>query len=167
MRSLIWLAILAMALTCVGCGGGSEEESAPEIPVTHGGQEDAYQTAVFAQQRAEWEALAEQGDSKAQRQLGMMYYLGQGMDADYDAAYAWLDKAAAQGDDIAQLTLGVMHVEGQGVESDKVAAHMWFSLSLQQGNPSAQIRLDRLLAEMTDEEIAEAEQRAQDWTPSI
>ena len=165
MRRLIWMAFFTAALAFVGCGGGSEE-TAPEIPVTHGGEEDAYQTAVFAQQRAEWEAQAEQGDSKAQRMLGMMYYLGQGLDADYAAAYDWLGKAAAQGDDIAQLTLGVMHVEGQGVPKDKVAAHMWFSLSLQQGNPSAQIRLDRLVSDMTAEEITDAEERAESWPPS-
>jgi TPR repeat protein len=160
------MAILVVALAFVGCGGGAENEEIPEVPVQHGGEEDAYQTAVFAQQRAEWEAQAEQGDSKAQRQLGMMYYLGQGLETDYAMAHEWLGKAAAQGDDIAQLTLGVMHVEGQGVEQDNVAAYMWFSLSLQQGNPSAQIRLDRLESDMSEEEIAEAQQRAEEWTPS-
>jgi TPR repeat protein len=59
-----------------------------------------------------------------------------------------------------------MYVEGQGVSSSSVQAHMWFSLSAQQGNESAQYRLERLVPDMSQEEIAEAEQLAEDWKPS-
>lgn len=41
---------------------------------------------------------AEKNDPQAQRYLGMIYFLGQGIDKDYAQAHAWLSKAAAQGD---------------------------------------------------------------------
>ena len=44
-----------------------------------------------------------------------------------------------------------------------VEAHKWFSLSAQQGNGSAEKRLGDLVAEMSPEQIAEAEQAVQDW----
>jgi TPR repeat protein len=95
-----------------------------------------------------------------------MYYLGQGMEVDYETAYGWLGRAANQGDDVAQVFLGVMNVEGQGLPQNKAAAHMWFSLSAQQGNKNARIRLDKLIPQMTPEEIAEAETLAENWKPS-
>ena len=92
-------------------------------------------------------------------------FLGQGIDPDYPEAYAWFSKAAAQGEDIAQLTLGVMYTEGQGIPQDTVHAHKWLSLSAAQGNPSAASRLEKLVAEMSAEQITEAQKLAEEWTP--
>jgi hypothetical protein len=166
-RRAIGTAAAIVALALSGCGREETAKGPVEVPVTPAGQEDAYQTAVFAQQRAEWQVHAEQGDSRAQRELGMMYYLGQGMDVDYATAYDWLNKAALQGDDVAQMTVGVMYAEGQGVPQSRVQAHLWFSLSAQQGNSSAQYRLERLAPQMTADEVAEAQRLAQDWKPTI
>jgi TPR repeat protein len=152
------------ALALLGCGDKPADE--PQTIEVTVGEEDAYQTAVFAQQRAEWEVLAEQGDARSQRQLGIMYYLGQGIDIDFATAAKWLSKAAEQGDDVGQLTLGVMYTEGHGVPQSNVTAHMWFSLSAQQGNPSARIRLDDLTPVMDQDQIAEAQKLADDWKPS-
>jgi TPR repeat protein len=164
-KRLTWTVVFLAAFALLGCGE-APEQAPVELVATPSGDEDAYQTTVYAQQRDQWEAQARQGDLKAQRQLGMMYYLGQGMDPDFDLAYEWLTKAADRGDNVGQLTLGVMYVEGQGVQSSNVQAHVWFSLSAQQGNESAEMRLERLVAEMSQEEIAEAEQLAEDWKPS-
>jgi len=160
-----WTVVVIVLLAFVGCAGDKSGDAEPSVPVATGGEEDAYQTAVFGQQRAEWQVLADQGDAKAQRQLAMMYYLGQGMDRDYATAHEWFTRAAEQGDDVAQMTLGVMSVEGQGVSASNVQGHVWFSLSAQKGNSSAQTRLERLVPEMTPEEIAEAEQLAENWKP--
>jgi TPR repeat protein len=161
----IWAIALIALLALVGCGGKSDDAPA-KIVAVEGAEEDAYQTAVFAEQKIKWEALALQGDAPSQRKLGVMYYLGQGMDPDYEMAYSWLGKAADQGEDVAQVFLGVMNVEGQGVPHNKAAAHMWFSLSAQQGNKNARIRLDELVPKMTPEEIAEAETLAENWKPT-
>ena len=149
-----------------GFGGEKSDDGPKSIVAVDGAEEDAYQTAVFAEQKIKWEALALQGDAPSQRKLGVMYYLGQGMEKDYEMAYTWLAKAANQGEDVAQVCLGVMNVGGQGVPQNKTAAHMWFSLSAAQGNQNAQLRLDKLIPDMTPEEIAEAEALAADWKPT-
>jgi len=161
----IWAAVIIGATLFAGCG--AKEEPEPQTFVATDGEEDAFQTAVFAEQRERWRALAEQGDAQSQRQLGMMYYLGQGIETDYAVAYEWFVKAANQGDDIAQMTLGVMNREGQGVPKDYVRAHMWFSISAQQGNRNAGIHLEGLAPLMTPEQIAEAERLAEEWKPSL
>jgi TPR repeat protein len=161
-RRWSWLGVALLMLLAAACGGSANEEKPTEIQADSG-EEDAYQTAVYAQQKTEWQAEALAGDVLAQRQLGIMFYLGQGMEPDYAKAAEWLGRAAEQGDDVAQMTFGVMHVEGQGVPENFVEAHKWFSLSAQQENKGAITRLGDLAAEMSPEQIAEAEQVAQDW----
>lgn len=163
MKRLTWTAALIAALGLAGCGGEPQEQGPQRIVATEG--EDAYQTAVYAEQRAQWQVLAEQGDARSQRQLGIMYYLGQGTEEDYAVAHDWLSKAAAQGDDVAQMSLGVMNREGHGVPQNRVRAHMWFDLAAQQGNPSARSHLEQLASELSEEQIAEARELAAQWKP--
>ena len=165
MKRLTWIAILIAVAALAGCTGQPQEEEPQVVPVS-GPEDDAYQTAVFAKVRAEWEEQAAQGDIEAQRQLGVMYLLGHGIDADYALALGWFNKAAAQGEHIAQYQLGVMYAEGKGVDQSNVQAHMWYSLAVQQGNPSARIRLDELTGQMTAAEIAEGQELADAWTPN-
>ena len=60
--------------------------------------------AVFWYRKA-----AEQGDAKAQFNLGVMYMDGRGVAQDDRQAVAWFQKAAAQGDTGAQKDLRWMH----------------------------------------------------------
>ncbi len=57
----------------------------------------AYQRGDYATALREWRALAEQGDAKAQFNLGIMYSNGQGVPQDYAEALQWYRKAAIQG----------------------------------------------------------------------
>jgi TPR repeat protein len=166
-KRLTWIAGLTLVAALAGFGCSEQAESEPQRLEVSTGEEDAYQTAVFNRQRAEWQALAEQGDARSQRQLGMMYYLGQGMDVDHATAAEWMSKAAQQGDAVAQVTLGVMHREGHGVPQSLVSAHMWFSLAERQGNRNAGIHLEELVPEMSPEEIEEARTLADEWKPTF
>ena len=47
-------------------------------------------------------SAAEQGDARAQFNLGLMYTTEEGVPEDYVLAYAWMNLAGAQGDDRAQ-----------------------------------------------------------------
>ena len=69
-----------------------------------------------------WQAAADQGDAKAQFNLGQMYANGQGVAQDFKAALAWYCKAAEQGDAEAQYNLGIMYSDGRGVAQDFKAA---------------------------------------------
>src|SRR6266581_7042258 len=62
--------------------------------------------------------LAQGGDPRAQRNLGRMYFLGQGVPQDYALALTWFRRAADQGEAGAQFTVGVMYHTGKGVPQD-------------------------------------------------
>ena len=57
----------------------------------------AYDTGDYAAALREWRPLAEQGDAKAQYNLGVMYAKGEGVAQDYAQAAEWYNLAAAQG----------------------------------------------------------------------
>ena len=64
--------------------------------------------------------VAKQGNAKAQFNLGLMYYNGQGVRQDYVQIVKWFRKAAEQGFAQAQFNLGVMYDNGQGVRQDYI-----------------------------------------------
>lgn len=70
--------------------------------------------------------LASQGDARAERQLGLMYRWGQGVDVDYPKSIAWFTSAANQDDLIAQIQLGQMYAMGLGVIPDKERSSDWY-----------------------------------------
>ena len=65
---------------------------------------------------------AEQGDARAQDNLGSMYYRGEGVPEDYTEALRWYRKAAEQGYARAQYDLGCMYYLGKGVPQDYAQA---------------------------------------------
>ena len=62
--------------------------------------------------------LSEQGNAEAQFNLGLIYYLGDGIPRDYKEAVKWYTKAAEQGNADAQYNLGVMYYIGEGITQD-------------------------------------------------
>src|SRR5690606_38651112 len=72
----------------------------------------------------ELQARAEAGDAEAQRNLGSIYQMGQGVPQDLEQAARWYRAAAEQGHAVAQLNLAMLYNFGMGVESDlQEAAH--------------------------------------------
>lgn len=100
--------------------------------------------------------LAEQGQARAQYNLGYMYASGMGVPQDDEEAARWYRLAAEQGyaraqDTLgalardghasAQYNLGLMHANGRGVpQNDKVAAR-WYGRAAKQGYAPAQYSL--------------------------
>ena len=84
---------------------------------------------------------AEQGDADAQSRLGRAYYLGEGVQQDYEKAAHWLTKAAEQGMAESQLMLGLSYWAGQGVPQDYEKAVHWFTKAAEQDNAEAQLLL--------------------------
>ena len=58
---------------------------------------DAFEKGDFQTAYRLWLPLAEQGDAKAQYNLGRMYYLGQGVPQDYVLAHMWWNLAGSNG----------------------------------------------------------------------
>ena len=70
--------------------------------------------------------LAEQGDARAQLQIGYQYEFGEGVRQSHDEAVRWYQKAADQGNAIAQTNLGKMYEDGIGVQEDWTEAVRWY-----------------------------------------
>ena len=102
---------------------------------------DDFQDGLDAAQRQDyktahrlWLPLAEQGDAKAQYNLGVMYSKGLGVPQDHKEAVRLYRLSAEQGDADAQYNLGLMYDKGQGVLQDYKEAVRLFRLSAEQGN---------------------------------
>jgi TPR repeat protein len=110
-----------------------------------------------------WRSLADQGNARAQYNLGSMYALGRGVPQNHAEAVKWTRLAADQDDAEAQFSLDEMYTFGYGVPQDHVLAHMWFNLSAAQGNQLAAGRRDRMATRMTPAQIAKARKLAREW----
>jgi hypothetical protein len=69
---------------------------------------------------------ADQGDSRAEFVLGVMYANGQGVAQNASEAARWYEKAADQGEAGAQYSLGALYRDGTGVPQDTQKAAYWF-----------------------------------------
>lgn len=82
--------------------------------------------------------LAEQGNSEAQANLGLMYEHGQGVGKDFVEAFKWYRLAAEQGTIWAQTNLGLAYANGRGVEKNDQEATKWYRRAALQGNTLSQ-----------------------------
>ena len=101
--------------------------------------------------------MAEQGDTSAQFNLGIMYRKGNGVPENDKTAVKWYTKAAKQGHAKAQSNLGVMYANGEGVLTDNRRAYMWYNLGSYNGNEMAGKNKDSLAKKMTPADISKAQ----------
>jgi uncharacterized protein len=91
---------------------------------------EAAQKGDFATALDEWKPLAEEGYSKAQYNIAIMYDNGQGVPQDYEQAFKWYAMSAEQGYVNAQLNLAGMYYRGEGVPQDYKLAYVWVTIAL-------------------------------------
>lgn len=101
----------------------------------------SYKRGDFTAAFSAFKKAAEQGDARAQVDLGYMYYNGQGITQDYQQAAYWMRRAAEQGNAVAQTLLGNMYADGQGVTQDYQQAVFWYRKAAEQGDAGAQTLL--------------------------
>lgn len=77
---------------------------------------------AFAQNIAQLQRSAENGDAKAMTELGKCYYLGKGVEESGDKAFQWLSKAADAGNANAFYWLGACYQYGFGTAKDQMKA---------------------------------------------
>ena len=99
---------------------------------------NAYNARNYALALKEVTPLAKAGNADAQHLLGLMYYMGRGVQRDYKQAFAWHYKAAVQGKADAQYVIGAMYYTGNAVPQDQKLAVTWFRKAAEQGHPDAQ-----------------------------
>ena len=122
----------------------------PGAPVAAG---QTFDEAVAAYDRGDYATAvrgflvhAEQGDAKAQLNLGVMYNYGEGVPEDDAEAVRWYRLAAEQGQASAQYNLGAMYANGEGVPEDEAEAVRWYRLAAEQGHASAQSNFGAMYA---------------------
>jgi len=131
-------------------------------------------TGCFAMEtsaeRVALSARAIKGDAQAQADLGQLLEKGRGTKPDPTEAAEWYRKAAEQGNQDGQHRLGMLYAQGLGVPRNVIEAYMWLSIAA--GQPSAGTEAEqslyvrnRLAQEMTAEQIAEGQRRAEAWKP--
>ena len=94
--------------------------------------------------------LAENGDVKAQEQIGWLYWNGQGVAKDESQAVIWFQKAADKGSAGALYGLAMAYAGGKGVARDGQQAMLLYEKAAEKGHAKAQIRLTELKSESTD-----------------
>ena len=112
-----------------------------------------------------WGKAADQGNARAQLDLGFMYTEGQGVPKSDAEGLKWYQKATDQGNARAQSNLGLMYAQGRGAHQNYVHAHMWFNLAAMQGNQDAIKNQNIAVQRMTPAQIAEAQKLAREWRP--
>jgi len=102
---------------------------------------------------------AEQGYTKAQNWVGIMYEHGRGVEKDSVEAFRWYHKAAEQGDVHVQTILAQQYRWGKGVEQDYAEAVKWYRKAAEQGDASSQNNLGTMYKNGTgvERDYAEAE----------
>jgi hypothetical protein len=120
-----------------------------------------------ALQAAEWyRKAAEQGHAPAQYSLGLMYANGHGVPRDDAQALIWIRKAAEGGDPGGQHHLGgrchraSLRERQVDASECRIEAYKWLFLALGQGYKGSAAACEQLTLGMTNEELAEGNQRA-------
>jgi TonB family protein len=104
--------------------------AAPLIAADIDDGQAAYDTGDYATALKIWQPIAEQGNARAQNNLGVMFENGKGVAQDTSAAVKWYRLAAAQGYGGAEYNLGLIYAIGRGgVPHDPLRAYMWFSIA--------------------------------------
>ncbi len=78
-------------------------------------------------------SLANQGNAKAQYDLGLMYELGMGVKKDLNHAFVWYQKSADQDYAKAQYNLGIFYALAKGIDKDIIQSKHWIRKANENG----------------------------------
>ena len=94
-----------------------------------------------------YKSLANQGNSCAQNNLGIIYGGGLGVPVNHSEAAYWYRKAAVQGNAAAQANLGLLYEKGHGVPKNQAKAAFWYRKAANQGLSTVQYFLGVMYVE--------------------
>lgn len=102
--------------------------------------------------------LAEEGDAKAQYNLGLMHLYGDGTKQNSTEALSWFKKSADAGFPEAQYRTGVMYFNGDGIAADYDTAMSYYRKAAEQGHAKSMLNMGLiyLKGEIVPQDDAEA-----------
>lgn len=105
--------------------------------------------------------LAQEGNAKAEYNLGQMYISGDGVPQDVGEAQRWYRRSAEHGYDEAQYTLGALHFRRVAALSSHEEAVEWYRKAAEQGHARSQLNLGDLY--FKGEVVPQDVRTALDW----
>lgn len=112
-----------------------------------------------------FEKAAAAGSVEGDYNLGLLYQAGYNGQPDFVRAAESFEKAANARDGLSMLALGDLYASGKGLPQNKVQAHMWYDLAKDNGAPAGGQRMAALEADMTPQQIAQAQDARNAWQP--
>jgi len=110
---------------------------------------------------------AELQDAGAEYELGLSLVRGDFGGTNIVKAVEWFGLSANQGFAPSQNSLGYALANGFGTRREPVAASTWYRLAISQGNPQAKTNLDKLLPQLTSEEVEIGKSQVQKFRPRL
>ena len=119
----------------------------------------AFHNGDYAKAKRLLMPLAQQGNAVAERDIGLMYFGGNGFAHDSHEAVKWFLLSARHGQIGGQVNLGIAYAVGEGVERNLVQAYVWFSAAASQrvGRAVAAKYRDRVASELAPDQLQRAE----------
>lgn len=129
--------------------------------------EFGYGVSRDANQALSWyQQAADQGLVVAQHNIGRAYNFGTGVKQDFSQAESWYRKAAEQGHMDAMFFLGALYSNAHGSDagqSSNITAYAWLQNALELGNPTAYAIQSRIVMKLSDTELAQAKELAEEY----
>lgn len=88
--------------------------------------------------------------------MGLQYYLGQGVERNYNEAVRHWHISAEEGHKDSQFMLGDMYYHGRGVEKDRRKSYAWFDTAAKQGFAQAGPARDKVVGQMDSLSLGQA-----------
>lgn len=148
MKSILCIILLCGALAAPALGADARSDAWAAV------DRGDYDAAA-----AVWQPLAEKGEVQAQIFMGHL----EAMRDRYIESANWYRAAAEKGNPVAQALLATLYLQGRGVARDPVQAYAWYDMAAEQGHTNAQRARDATARQMSDPDIAKAQELAADW----
>ncbi|BBB23860.1 tetratricopeptide repeat family protein [Isorropodon fossajaponicum endosymbiont JTNG4] len=132
-QTLLTTTVLLFGISGSGFAGYSEAKK-------------AYNIGDFSTALKEYKIGAQQGDVKAQHNLGIMYGSGKAGSVNNKKAFYWFEKAAINNFAESQRSLAIMYLQGMGVEEDTITGMYWLKKAANNNLMNAQALLGNIYA---------------------
>ena len=110
---------------------------------------------------------AENGNARAQYELGIRYRDGTHIEKNYALALKWLTKAAMQGQVDAQLGVAVSYNNGEGTLPDRIKAYAWYLVASMNGNERARVKQRIYASTLNERQLIEGQKLAKQLAEKI
>ncbi len=109
----------------------------------------------------------DQGQAQSCFDLGTLYALGYGVEADLVLAESLTRRAAEMGHSVAQLNLASMYEDEAFGIVDPIEAYAWYGVAAVAGVELAQEGLERLSEQLSSEQLAQGQRRMDEYRSNV